>query len=130
MKERSAQRKPNLRLKTQLEFGTLGDINDKSGVFVEMLIKSWPNIRFLRALDIDALPTMKITYDREVDALYIRFKETTVTTKHIEDGIALDYDAANHLAGIEILDAAQRVDNPAMLKQISRSDSTCDESDS
>jgi len=25
---------------------------------------------------------MKIAYDREVDALYIRFKETTVTTKH------------------------------------------------
>ena len=130
MKERSAQWKPNLRLKTQLEFGTLADINDKSGVFVEMLIKSWPNIRFLRALDIDALPTMKITYDREVDALYIRFKETTVTTKHIEDGIAFDYDAANHLAGIEILDVAQRLANPAMLKQISRSDSTCDESDS
>ena len=39
---------------------------------------------------------MKITYDREVDALYIRFKETTVTTKQLGDGIAVDYDAANH----------------------------------
>jgi len=73
---------------------------------------------------------MKITYNHEVDALYIRFKDTTVTTKHLEDGIALDYDAANHLAGIEILDAAQRVANPAMLKPTSRSDSACDESDS
>jgi len=36
---------------------------------------------------------MKITYDREVDALYIRFKETTVTTKHLAEGIAADYDA-------------------------------------
>ena len=61
---------------------------------------------------------MKITYDREVDALYIRFKETTVTTKYIEDGIALDYDAANHLAGIEILDASQRLDNPETLKKV------------
>ena len=61
---------------------------------------------------------MKITYDREVDALYICFKETTVTTKYIEDGIALDYDAANHLAGIEILDAAQRLDNPETLKKV------------
>ena len=61
---------------------------------------------------------MKITYDREVDALYIRFKETTVTTKHLEDGIALDYDAANRLAGIEILDASQRLDNPETLKQV------------
>jgi uncharacterized protein YuzE len=36
---------------------------------------------------------MKITYDSEVDVLYIRFIETTVTTKHIVEGIAVDYDA-------------------------------------
>jgi hypothetical protein len=29
---------------------------------------------------------MKITYDREVDALYIRFKEATVTTQHLAEG--------------------------------------------
>ena len=65
----------------------------------------------------NAPATMKITYDREVDALYIRFTETTVTTKHLERGIALDYDAANRLGGIEILDAAQRLDNTETLKQ-------------
>ena len=48
---------------------------------------------------------MTITYDREVDALFIRFQETTVTTKHLGEGIALDYDAEGRLAGIEILDA-------------------------
>ncbi len=48
---------------------------------------------------------MRITYDREVDALYIRFKETTVTTKHLAEGIAADYDSEGRLAGIEILDA-------------------------
>ncbi|MCY3900728.1 MAG: DUF2283 domain-containing protein [Caldilineaceae bacterium] len=73
---------------------------------------------------------MKITYDYEVDALYIRFTDTTETTKYLEDGIALDYDASNHLAGIEILDAAQRVANLAMPKQTSRSESAYDESDS
>jgi hypothetical protein len=36
---------------------------------------------------------VKITYDHEVDALYIRFEETTVTTKHMAEGIAGDYDA-------------------------------------
>jgi hypothetical protein len=35
-------------------------------------------------------PLMGITYDHEVDALYIRFKETTVTTKNLGDGIAAD----------------------------------------
>ena len=38
-----------------------------------------------------------------MDALYIRFKETTVTTKHLDDGIALDYDAAQRLANPETL---------------------------
>ena len=61
---------------------------------------------------------MKITYDSEVDALYIRFEETTVTTKHVEDGIALDYDAAHCLAGIEILDATQRLENPETLERV------------
>lgn len=53
---------------------------------------------------------MRITYDSEVDALYIRFVETTVTTKHIAEGIAVDYDADGHLVGIEILDSVKRLD--------------------
>lgn len=54
---------------------------------------------------------MRITYDPKVDALYIRFKETTVTTKHLAEGIAADYDSEGMLAGIEILDAARRFGN-------------------
>ena len=61
---------------------------------------------------------MKITYDHEADALYIRFKDTTVTTKHLADGIAADYDAEGKLAGIEILDATKRLDDPLVLKQV------------
>ena len=52
---------------------------------------------------------MKITYDPEVDALYIRFHETTVTTQHLAEGLAADYDAQGHLAGIEILDTIKRL---------------------
>ena len=59
---------------------------------------------------------MKISYDREVDALYIRLKETSVTTDRVEEGIALDYDASDRLAGIEILDARKRLDNPEASK--------------
>ena len=61
---------------------------------------------------------MRISYDREVDALYIRFKETTVTTKHLAEGIAADYDADGRLAGIEILDAMKRLSDPSVFKQI------------
>ncbi len=61
---------------------------------------------------------MKITYDKEVDALYIRFKETQVITKDLAEGIALDYDQNGHLAGIEVLDALKRLGDPAAFKQV------------
>ena len=51
---------------------------------------------------------MRITYDKEVDALYIRFIETTVTTQHLAEGIAVDYAADGRIAGLEILDARKR----------------------
>jgi len=51
---------------------------------------------------------MKISYDAEVDALTITFRETTVTTKHLAEGIAGDYDRDGRLAGLEILDAKRR----------------------
>ena len=61
---------------------------------------------------------MKITYDPEVDALYIRFREATVTTQHLGDGLAADYDAEGRLAGIEILDAAKRLGGPEVFRQV------------
>ena len=64
---------------------------------------------------------MRITYDPEVDALYIQFREgrmTEVTTKHLDEGIAADYDAAGKLAGIEILDALTRFGDKTTLKKV------------
>jgi uncharacterized protein YuzE len=54
---------------------------------------------------------MKIQYDNEVDALSIIFSDSTVTTQHIAEGIAVDYDSEGHIAGIEILDAISRLGN-------------------
>lgn len=51
---------------------------------------------------------MKISYDSEADALSITFRETTVTTKHLAEGIAADYDSEGHLAGLEIMDVQKR----------------------
>jgi uncharacterized protein YuzE len=61
---------------------------------------------------------MKITYDPDVDALYIQFLEATVTTEHLAEGIAADYDADGNLAGIEILDALKRLGGPQTLRQV------------
>jgi YD repeat-containing protein len=63
---------------------------------------------------------MKITYDAEVDALYIQFLETTVTTEHLAEGIAADYDAQGKLAGIEILDALKRFGDPMAQRPLNR----------
>lgn len=52
---------------------------------------------------------MKVKYDSEADALYIELEATTVTTKRLDQDIAVDYDAEGHIAGIEILSAKERV---------------------
>ena len=52
---------------------------------------------------------MRITYDSEVDVLYIRFRETIVTTQQLGEGLAADYDSEGRLAGIELLDALKRL---------------------
>lgn len=65
---------------------------------------------------------MTITYDQQVDALYIRFRETTVTTKQLADGIAADYDSEGHLAGIEILDAMKQLGDPAVFRRVTLED--------
>ena len=65
---------------------------------------------------------MRITYDSKVDALYIRFEEGTVTTKHIADGIAVDFDAQGKIAGLEILDAHKRFRDTSTLKKVTLED--------
>lgn len=61
----------------------------------------------------------KIILDHEVDALSIRFRNTTVTTKHLVEGITADYDAAGALVGLEILDAKKRFGDDDALRDIS-----------
>jgi YD repeat-containing protein len=61
---------------------------------------------------------VKISYDAQVDALYIRFSERTVTTQHLAERIAADYDAEGRLAGIEILDGVRRFGDPQTLRQV------------
>jgi uncharacterized protein YuzE len=61
---------------------------------------------------------VKITYGSEVDALSITFREITVTTKHLGEGITADYDADGKLAGIEMLDAIKRFGGKDTLRQV------------
>ena len=61
---------------------------------------------------------MKISYDSEVDALRIVFREATVTTEPLAGGIAADYDREGRLAGLEILDAVRRFGGQDTLRQV------------
>ncbi|MBF0609030.1 MAG: DUF2283 domain-containing protein [Candidatus Magnetobacterium sp. LHC-1] len=65
---------------------------------------------------------MTITYDPEVDALYIRFIEATVTTEHVAEGVAIDYDCQGRIAGIEILDAVVRFGSKDVFRKITLED--------
>jgi len=61
---------------------------------------------------------MRISYDPEVDALSITFRETTVTTKELGEGIAVDSDSEGKLAGLEILDAMKRFGGQEPLRDV------------
>lgn len=61
---------------------------------------------------------MKISYDDECDAMSITLKDTTVTSQRVAEGVALEFDAEGHLAGIEILGAVQRFGTGETLQQV------------
>ena len=67
---------------------------------------------------------MKITYDSEVNALSVCFLETTVTTHHVAEGVAVDYDSEGKIVGIEILDAAKRFGSKDIFKKVTRENLT------
>ena len=51
---------------------------------------------------------MKIEYDKEVDALYIRIQDKFVArTQEVSEGVNLDFDADGRLIGLEVIDAAK-----------------------
>ena len=53
---------------------------------------------------------MRLTLDRESDALYLRLDETAVVeSEEVQPGVVLDYDAADNVVGVEILNLSKRV---------------------
>jgi uncharacterized protein YuzE len=61
---------------------------------------------------------MRIRYDAEVDALSIVFRDTTVTTRDLAEGVVGEFDAQGRLVGLEILDAARKFGDPSTLQQV------------
>ena len=53
---------------------------------------------------------MKVTYDPEVDALYILLRDVkSDDTLEVEQGVIVDLDPDGHIVGLEVLDASKRL---------------------
>jgi uncharacterized protein YuzE len=58
--------------------------------------------------------------DHAADAVYLNLTDHPIKdSAEVADGIVLDYDAEGRIAGIEILDASKRTDDPEVLKRFS-----------
>jgi len=57
---------------------------------------------------------MKITYDKEADALYIRLLEGEHQCRavRVSDDVALDFASGERLVGIEVLGASRLFEHP------------------
>jgi len=61
---------------------------------------------------------MKVTVDKEADALYMRLSDTRIhDSEEVKPGVILDYDDKNNLVGVEILRVSERVPS-ATLKSV------------
>ena len=63
---------------------------------------------------------MKIAYDSQVDALYIRFVDEPiqVTTQRLSEDIAVNYAPDGRIVGIEVLDASEYAFRPGSEGQV------------
>ena len=62
---------------------------------------------------------MKVVYDNEVDALYLKLgEETPEGVSEIGEGVNLDMTRSGKLVGIEILDASKRMDIRTILSYV------------
>ena len=58
---------------------------------------------------------MKVSFDRDADALYIRFSDDEIAeTAEVRPGLMLDYDAKGRIVGLEILNASESLAGPDM----------------
>ncbi len=58
---------------------------------------------------------MKITYDKEADAMYIEFSDADFSSnKKIDDNTIIDLDKDGKIIGIELLEVSERIPKKAL----------------
>lgn len=63
---------------------------------------------------------MKVTYDKEANAVYIQFKEDVINESDEDKngGVIIDYAADGSVVGIEVLNASEKFSFPVQLDYI------------
>ena len=52
---------------------------------------------------------MKFSYDKKIDALYIRFNQKPIVeSDQVSDNVIIDYDRSGRIIAFEILDASKK----------------------
>ena len=55
---------------------------------------------------------MKLTVDKEADALYLRLDDSNIVeSEEVSPGVVLDYNESNEAVGVEILHLSERSSN-------------------
>jgi uncharacterized protein YuzE len=63
---------------------------------------------------------MKIRYDKQADALVIRFSDAPILeSDEVQEGLIVDYDRKKKIVGFELLDASRQV-SPKDLEALER----------
>ncbi len=58
---------------------------------------------------------MRINYDKQADAMYIRFSEAKYyQSDEVKEGIILDFDKSGKIIGMEVLDVSDRLPQESM----------------
>lgn len=62
---------------------------------------------------------MKITYDKKIDAIYIKLNEKADyhQTKKVTDNLLVDYSKDGKVVGVEVLDASENMVLPTKEKR-------------
>jgi uncharacterized protein YuzE len=56
---------------------------------------------------------MKITYDKQADAMYIKLNDRDVAySEENPSGVVVDFDDNGDMVGIELLEVSKRTDSP------------------
>lgn len=63
---------------------------------------------------------MKITYDKKVDAMYIKLneKEKYHSTKKVTENVMIDYSKDGQVLGVEVLNASENAVLPKKLDKV------------